>query len=400
MPYYAWQGINLLGVVRKGKLFAQSTDHLDKLLFEREIALLKAKQVFVWSRGGISLDACLLFFDSLKHLLKAGMRLHEALRVLSEQQNKSVQFQEAIYAIAHDIEYGKSLRVAFGNYTAWIDEITLAMLQIGQESGSLPRALELIALRLQRSQEWRKKIKSAAMLPCITFAFFLAITALIFTVIIPSFASLLTSRGHNLPRLTHVLLSISKTMVDSRALLWIMSGAALLGLVSYRGLKARPGKKMVYFLLLRIPFIGQSVRMNAYALFLETLSLIMHQGGHIAMALPLARGTVKNWYIQQEMLLLEHEVISGALLHKAMRSDDLFAPECCAMVAVGEETGSLAVMLAQASAVYRDRVSRHLETMATLIQPLLLLVLGLLVATLIFAIYIPLFQMPDAYTFM
>ncbi len=400
MPYYAWQGVTLAGTVRRGKMFAQSREHLDKLLFEQEIALLKAKHVSVWSISGVPIATRLLFFDSLKHLLKAGLRLPDSLRVLSEQQSSSVQFQAAIYAIAHDIDHGKSLRVAFQAYPAWIDEITVAMLQIGQESGSLPRALELITHRLHCSIQWRKKIKAAALMPIITLAFFCAVVALVFVIIIPSFSSLLASRKEALPLFTHILLRMSKAMTNGRFMFWSISAAALLAVAARCAIKTSRGRKALDFLLLHIPFVSLLIRMKEYALFFQALSLVMQQGGHIAIAFPLARGTVRNWYVRQELYLLEQDVMSGTSLHKAMRTHNFFSPESCALVGIGEETGSLSIMLEQVSRAYQERVDKQLATMTTLFQPLLLLALGLLVAALIFAIYIPLFQMPDSYTFM
>lgn len=395
MPYYAWKGITLGGTIQRGKLFAQSETHLDQLLFKREIALLSARQIPLWVIKTVPFNTRFLFFNTLRHLLQAGMRLPEALRVVSEQPSKTMAFQAAINSIADDIEHGKSINNAFETCSRWIDPITITMLHIGQESGSLPHALELITIRLQRMYESHKKIKLAALLPLITLIFFIGIAVLIFTVIIPSFTPFLITRQKELPTLTFFLLRISQALLNLRCISFFMGVVFFVGCLLYSLFRTAEGKKYGDFVILKMPLVGRLVRMNAYALFLESLSVLIEQGVHLAMALPLAKATIKNWYIYRELSFIEQDVMSGILLHKAMRAGDLFSAECCAMIAVGEESGKLGIMLEQASLMCRDQVHRSLSTIMVLFQPFLLLILGLLVAALIFALYIPLFQMPD-----
>ena len=399
MPYYAWRGVTIVGDMRKGKLFARSVGHLEQLLFDRDIALLRSKQLAVRAAHRISLNTQISFFESLKQLLFSGMRLPEALRLVSEQQHTSTAFQASLHTTTHDIELGTPIHESFEKHTRLFDGVTLAMLQIGQESGALKRALELIVTRLQRLESFNKKMRSALFAPMITFIFFLASTILIFTVIIPSFSSFLTSRGGQLPTLTRVLLAVSSVMI-SRQILVI--GAVVVGiLLTLRllGSTAR-GRKVKDQFILRIPGMASHARNQCYVHFFQTMALVMQQGGHITMALSLGRASLHNSCIQGELLLLEQEVLSGTMLAKAMRSYDTFDQESCALVLLGEETGRLSSLLTHASDHYQQKIEKQFTLVAQFVQPVLLIVLGLLVGMLIFAIYIPLFQMPDSYTFL
>lgn len=399
MPYYAWRGVTIRGDICKGKLFARSVTHLEKNLFERDIALLQHRLLAVRSVRRVSLGMQISFFQALRHLLISGMRLPEALHLVSEQQGKSTPFQASLYTIAHDVELGTLMHEAFAKQTSWLDGITQAMLHIGQETGSLKRSLELIIMRLQRLESFGKKMRSALIVPAITFVFFLASLILIFTVIIPSFSSFFLSRGDQIPMITRVLLAISHAMVNGHILV-VGIGIAISGIVMHAACRTDRGQRSKDWLLLRIPFVSKYIRMHSCAHFFQTLALIMQQGGHIATALPLARKSITNRYIQEELLLIEQDVVSGTMLAKAMRSYAWFTPESCSLALLGEETGSLALMLDQASQIYNDMIERQLSMIATLLQPMLLVILGLLVGLLIFAIYIPLFQLPDSYTFL
>ena len=398
MPYYKWSGVDLYGNDREGKLFARSVQDLDQMLFKREIALLKNKVMYPFAWRNPSTSIQVQFFKQASLLLRSGMHVPEVLAVAVQYQQESVKFQESLNAIADQIRQGSSIKDAFGEYPALFDSITLTMLQVGQESGALSPAMAAVAARLHMNDQFYKKLRSAALLPFITLCFFFMAASFIFVFIIPTFTALLKTNNQELPWITRTLLNISNLM-RSYTMLLVIVGLGFFGYVIGKCLGKSSVKPAVDKLLLKLPFVRSFILLTAQGAFLESLSLLLGQGMHMVPALTIAMQVVNNEGLHISMAQLRQEVTHGASLSQAMRlcSQQLFSCQTIAMAAVGEESGAISSMLGQAAVLQQEKVLRKIGIVTTFVQPVLMLMLGLLVAALIFALYIPLFNIPQAF---
>lgn len=398
MPYYKWSGIDMKGAHRFGKSYARSELQLDQSLLAREIALISCRPARLLYVPKPPLARIVQFFNQSSALICAGMRLPEVLAVAVEQFDDTVSFQESLDRIAYAIGHGQPIHESFSAYPALFDPITLVMLQVGQESGALAPALSAVAGRLESNDQFAKKIRAAALLPVITLLFFLAAALFIFVVIIPSLTGVFAASNQALPPLTRTLMNISDFVRSIYMAYLAVVGMAVLVIARVMVRKPRI-KKYWAIAVLRMPIVGPLVLLVAQSAFLESLSLLLVQGMPMASALAIACQVVKNEVIKGRLLSLRHEVIQGMPLSQAMRlcADQIFSSETRAMIAVAEESGTVSTMLASAAQLQKQKGIAHITRLVTLVQPILMLLLGLLVAGLIFALYIPLFNVGNGF---
>lgn len=396
MPYYRWSGINLQGVVKTGTLFASSYDVLDALLLKRQIALLHAKKAITFFSWPISQVLIIQFFQELSLLLDSGILLPDALEILANQFSHPG-LQEVVQDLANQVRRGIALYQAMSGYPKLFQDYMVHMVATGHESGKLAYALAMLAEHLQFLHTYRTTMRSAMLAPLITIGFFIVITVLIFTTVMPTFASMFASSGQQLPALTQTMLAISD---------WMRSGDCLMALVFVVGVilffhfykHTQQGRLMMDNMCLSLPLVAGFSRQNAVIQCLSSLSLAISCGVPLLKAIALSKNVLNNSILAQQIALVERDVQNGASLGQAMVTHaDFIEQDVILMITVGQESGRLGVMLHRACVVYKNKVSSFLSRVSLLIQPTLMLCIGMLVALLIFAIYTPLFnlsQMP------
>ena len=388
MPYYSWSGVNIFGDVKKGKVFARSDEDLDKMLFARNIALIKYKNLKIPRfLGKITSDDKIHFFRQLGVLLNSGVRLPDALMILCDQA-KHVRLKELIFNIELDILQGLSLSEVLAKYPDIFDDLMAQIVKVGQESGGLGASLVQLSDYLEEKQVFYKKIKSASMLPAITLGFFLFITFVIFAFVVPKFAEVFASIGKELPALTRYILGVSNFLRSSMFIVLLLS--AILFLLLLRKYTKFPALKKVSDKMgLAIGVYRETFLVN----FLRSISMMLKGGVRLVPAIHIASSSIKNDTIKLCVEKLEYDVYAGSSLSQSMidYGGKLFPQDLVAIVKVGEETGKLGVMLDKAADMYRQKISRSILFFTTIFQPLLMIMLGLLITLLIFAIYIPIF---------
>ncbi len=396
MPYFSWQGVDLYGRTHTGATFAHSVSELDARLFTQKIALMHAWQRAPWrfALSWVDLSRKIDFFQHLAQLLQAGILLPEALGIMGDQQSHGV-FQETIYAIAQQVREGHSLSHAL-QHTRYFDSLMSNMVAVGQESGSLALALQALADYLQAQDAFYKRIRAALLLPMITFGFFLCVLGVILFAIIPQFATIFSSLGTETPAATRTLLAISAGASGwhmGALLLSILLGALLV----HRASKTKSGRAFFDALWLKTPFMGRIIRQRSSAHFLHALSLLLGGGVPLVPALTIAKGVVRNSVLAQHLEQLVTEVAAGSPFSEALviTQEPLFGPEVISLATVGQETGRLSFFLARAARLLQDQVHRSITFVATIIQPLLIIILGLLIALLIISVYMPVLNLAN-----
>lgn len=396
MPYFKWSGIDMYGSSRSGKLFARSAQELDHTLFRRDIALLKCRSVAHISFMPFSSSVHISFFRQMTTLLNAGLLVPDACEVMIQLMERSVLFQSVIAEIVEDIKQGSSMHEACLQHPIYFDSTTCAIIRAGEESGALSGALAAIAARLQTRALLLQSIRSAAMMPIITACFFVMMVIFTCLFIVPAFAALFVSMGSQIPWTTNVLLRMSEWLSVSYFIVG-MSVVCGVGYGMYRLVNSVFLKPRKDVLVLKIPFMKRWIILSNHVFFFESLALLVAQGVHVIPALLIAKQTVSNAVLFDQFCALEQEVISGISLQAALRMTmhEHCSPDVIALIAVGEESGTLSSMLSQAAQIQRDKLMRLITVSSALVQPVLLLVLGLLIAALLGALYVPLFHMPS-----
>lgn len=397
MPYYRWRGVDIVGDYKKGKMYARSPERLDAQLLVREIALLNCHPVsWRWRYRPVSHDLKIELFKQLATLIDGGVALPQALLIVAEQLHHPG-MQEIIHELADVVDHGNSFSVALHKYAHVFDPITIQLAKAGEESSSLPQAMEQIADRLEMRQEFSRAVRAAVLLPALTLGFFALITLFLFTFVVPQFAELFASMNQELPRSTQVMLAISHFMRSWYAL--IFAGAVALGGYALYLFGASPrGKEIKDRLIFRVPILGAILRTRFIAYFLASLALLLERGLQLVPALHTVAQSMDNEVLKNYVHAIEREVNNGRSLSMALQdvSPHWFPLELNALVHVGENSGTLELLLKKASIRYRDQVKRQLARISSIIQPLLMIILGLLVLLLIFAIYLPIIHLSHA----
>ena len=394
MPYYRWKGVDLCGRSKTGRLFASSASTLDMHLFKRDIALTSCNTLPVHFLPAINKQTIMQFFERFATLLRAGVFVPEALAILRDTMGH-VRMQVVIDDIAQQVDHGTPLHQALASHGDIFDERMAQMVYIGQETGSLPITVAAMASYLETVLAFRAKIKAAAMVPVISFLFFLAIVVVIVIGIIPTFASVINSVNQPLPMITRLLLAASNFLRSWVGLLTVGLGAFII-FVSTRWLFRRPKVKQMYdFIVIHVPFVCDITYDTQRAWFLDSLVLLVRGGMPLVPALSIAQRSCVNNKIYEYVSTISNAVSHGSPLSVALEQcpGGLFAPESIAVIAVGENVGQLVPALSQTADISRNRATRSITLITTVIQPLLLILLGLMITLLILAVYAPIFTL-------
>ncbi len=397
MPYYRWRGVNIVGDYKKGLLFARSSEHLDALLMTREIALLAHKSQRQWIKKPIRMRDKLQFFRQFSVLIDSGVLLSDALGIVGDQLNHPP-FQELMHAIAIQVQEGASLCGAIENYPQVFDPITIQLIRAGEESGRMAESLQAISGHIAATQDFYSKVRSALFLPAITLVFFLSIVMIIFVLIMPRFIDIFASMQQEIPPLTKRILAISEFMRSPWMGIMVLAGG-LLSILGWRLTRRGIGRRMLDVCLMYLPLIGPIVQQRFLGYTMQALSVLLQGGMPLLQAIGVVRRSVRNQLFQEQLQELENQVASGSSLSDAMirQQGSIAAPDVIAMIEVGQESGRLSLLLSRVGHTYYEQVSQQLSWLTMLLQPTVMILLGLLVALLIFAVYGPIFTMSSGF---
>jgi type II secretory pathway component PulF len=387
MPYFKWSGIAIDGRMVRGVSRARSVRNLDELLLSQDIGLMNARIKSPSIMQRITLAMKIGFFRQLAILVGSGVYIDKAIELLAKQTTHKT-FRELLEDISLEVKRGTALADTL-QIAGIFDEVSLQLIKAGQESGKLSQALEMISAYAESREAFFKKIRSAALVPLITFGTFIFIVILIMIGIVPTISSLFTNAGHELPAITRVMIATSSLLTSIQGILCAVSFIFFIFSIRHIIRKIPSSSRITFF----IPFVGTLVRQNSAASYLYAVGLLISGRVRIAQALEIARSTVKNRWIAQELKKVEQSVIQGKSLSISLEESGLFSPDVCGLVSVGEQSGNLGMLLVKGAELSQEKVNRQLAVITALFQPLLMMILAFLVLGLIVAIYIPLFDL-------
>ena len=331
-----------------------------------------------------------VFSNQLAVLLESGVPMIAALSILS-QQTEDARFRKVIEQLQEDINAGATVTKALSNFPDIFPHLFISLVRAAEVGGQLPQILKLISHYLQEQDKLDKKLKSAIIYPKFVFGFFLVVLMGILFGLVPKFEETFKSFGSELPAPTQLLLDFSRFVSDNLVF-------GILGIVAFiisykRFKKTDAGRLFFDKLKLKIPVVGDLTQKAALSKFCRTLKILMQSGVPLVESLDIAGETAENVLFTKALKNIKQGVIGGESLSKQMNQFAIFPPMVVKMIATGEESGSLEKMLKSISELYDTHVDSKIAGLTTIIEPVLMIGIGLIVVIVIFALYLPIFNM-------
>jgi type II secretory pathway component PulF len=392
MSYFKWIGVDITGTTKKGKRAASSFDDLSQLLLQQDIALLWCKQLytpsFLWP---INAKTKSDLFAQISQLLRAGVLLPNTLFIIAQQSRNPIIY-DIFYTIARDVQHGACMHNALEQHAVMHDPIVALMLVAGSQSGDMIRAIECVTGYFESNYRFNKNLRAVLAMPLLTLLFFMGICLFIFVLIIPRFADMLSSVQRELPPLTKVIIAISDFFC-SVSLIYVGMVVLAIAFCIYRYCQTFAGKKRWHSLMHHVPFMGAIMWQHTMSQAFHALALLINSGIPLVDSLKIVGDSIDHDEVKMQFMMLHDGVAAGQLLSKVMATMSVFLPEVIALINVGQESATMSSSLESIAVVYTNRVEESLRRFVFFLQPLAIIILGLLVTTLIFAVYAPIMQL-------
>ncbi|MDP2696475.1 MAG: type II secretion system F family protein, partial [bacterium] len=338
----------------------------------------------------ISTKDKILFTRQLATLVKAGLPITQALNTAVDQVS-SKKFKEILLKIKASVEGGSSLSKAFGAYPQVFNNVYVSMVAAGETSGKLEEALLRLADQLEKEAEIRSKIRGAMVYPAIVLVVIIGVLAFMLGAVLPQITALYKDFNKALPVFTVVLQAVTTSLFKFWYIYLIILIAAVAGIRAYS--KTPNGRKTIDNLKIKAPPFNKLMQKLYMARFCRTLSSLINSGIPILEALRLSGDAVNNLIIKESILAVAQEVKSGKALSAMLAKDTNFLPLVHQMIKVGEDSGELGDMLDKVATYYENEVDQIVKNLSTLIEPVLIIVLGVLVGFIILGVLFPVYNL-------
>ena len=392
---YLWQGTNKQGRRVKGQLSGDNVNQVRAELRRQGIAPLKIKKkpkdLFAPRKPKIKPADIAIFSRQLATMMSSGVPLMQSLQIIGEG-HENASMQEMVLAIKSDVESGTSLADSLGKFPLHFDDLYVNLVNAGEQSGTLETLLHEIADYQEKTEALKSKIRKALVYPTAIIVVAFIVTSILMIFVIPQFEALFTGFGADLPGLTKMVISLSQWFQEYW---WLLFGSIIGAIVGFLAAKKR-SRKLQHFLdrlLLKLPIIGNVLHKGAIARFARTFSTMFKAGVPMVEAMTSVAGATGNIVFSEATLDMRDEVATGTQLNKAMLDTELFPNMAIQMTAIGEESGSLDSMLAKVADFFEREVDEAVDNMTALMEPLIMAFLGVVIGTLVIAMYLPIFKL-------
>ena len=395
MINFSWEGIDRTGARIKSEVSARSETLAKAELRRQGFKVIKIKKkskpLFSRHKQNITTKDIAIFSRQLATMLSAGVPLVQAFDIVGRgHDNPSM--QDLLMAIKSSVEGGNTLADSLGKHPEYFDELFCNLVHSGEQAGVLEGLLHKIAEYKEKTESIKAKIKKALTYPIAVLVVAFVVTAVLLIFVVPQFEDLFKGFGAELPACTHMVVGMSRFMQDY----WWMVLGVLIGVgfvLSNLKRKSKAFNHGLDRLLLNIPVVGAIIRKAAIARFARTLSTMSSAGVPLVEALQSVSGATGNVVYGDAVLVMRDEVATGHQLQLTMRQVGIFPNMVVQMVAIGEESGSLDGMLAKVADFYEEEVDNAVDSLSSLLEPLIMSVLGIIVGGLIIAMYLPIFKL-------
>jgi len=395
MPEFEYEILTHEGEAKKGSIFAanertavqqlQSQGYYISKINPKE----KGKGWTSLEIGGVSLLNKTVLVEQLAAMLKAGMPLVESLNIISEQ-TKSQQLKEILATAARDVSNGVPLSTTFSKYPKVFDKVFVQVVRAGEVSGILEKNLRYLAAELRRQYELNQKIRGAMLYPIVIICAMIGIGIALMVFVVPRIATVLEESGGELPATTVAMINISRFLVDY----WWVVVLIIAGIVFFFWwLSKQPGPKRAFSSFwLKVPIVNRYKRKAALAAFSGTLSNLIRSGMPIVEAISVTGDTMKDKIYGDALKRIAERVKRGVGLVESVEEEkNLFPPLVLGMLRVGERTGEVSVVLNRLAELYENQLMNEIRSLISLIEPILMLIVGIAIAALALSIITPIY---------
>ncbi len=389
---YLWEGKDKKGKVIKGEMRAAGESFVSATLRRQGITVTKVKKQSAFANKGKITDKDItLFTRQLATMMKAGVPLLQAFDIVGKGHNNPA-VAKLLGDIKADVETGSSLSTSFRKYPLYFDNLFCNLVGAGEQAGILDTLLDRLATYKEKIQAIKGKIKSALFYPISIIVVAFVITAVIMIFVIPAFKELFSSFGADLPGPTLVVMAISDIFVEWW---WAIFGSIGFGLwfFFYTWKRSENMQATMDRLMLKLPIFGEIIRKATIARFARTLSTMFAAGVPLVEALDSVAGAAGNRVYYDATKRIQSEISTGTSLTVAMQNAQVFPNMVLQMTAIGEESGALDSMLSKVADFFEAEVDDAVEAMSSLMEPIIMVVLGVLIGGLVIAMYLPIFKM-------
>jgi len=393
---FLWEGTDNKGNRNKGEISARSEAAVKAELRRQGIRPIKVKKQSKDILGSFGQKPIVpkdiaIFSRQLATMMAAGIPLVQSFDIIGKGHEKPA-MQDMLSSIKADIEGGSTLTEGLSKFPVHFDELFCNLVEAGEHAGILEELLNKIAEYKEKTEQIKAKIKKALTYPISVLVIAVIVTAILLIFVVPQFESLFQSFGADLPAFTQMVVNLSRYMQESW---WKVFGIIAIIIYALKETKRRSLKfnHMIDHVILKLPIVGDIMNKAAIARYARTLSTMSAAGVPLVEALQSVSGATGNVVYAEAVLQMREQVATGIQLQQAMKNVDLFPHMVVQMVAIGEEAGSVEAMLAKVADFYEEEVDNAVDSLASLIEPLIMAVLGVLVGGLIVAMYLPIFMM-------
>ena len=392
---FVWQGRDKRGVVMKGEQTAKNANMLRAELRKQGITptVVKAKSKPFFGGGASKIKPrdIAIFSRQLATMMKSGVPIVMSMEIIAGG-SKNPAMKKLVNSVKQDIEGGGSIYEALSQHPVEFDELYRNLVRAGESSGVLETVLETIANYKESVESIKGKIKKALFYPTAVIAVAIIVCGVLMVFVVPTFKETFVSFGADLPAFTSLVFGISDQFVKWWWLIAIIAAGAFAAFMFFYK-RSIPLQHFIDRLLLKIPVIGKVLNDSAIARFSRTLAVTFRAGVPLVEALENVAGATGNTVYQKAVMRMKEDVAVGYPVNVAMRQVNLFPHMVVQMTAIGEEAGALDTMLFKVAEFYEEEVSNAVDALSSLIEPMVMVIIGGLVGSIVIAMYLPIFKL-------
>jgi type IV pilus assembly protein PilC len=413
VPVYEYEAADARGVLSRGRAEADTSAALVTRLREQgrlvlairpsgrraaaeggAAGVLDGARLAVWRVvRGVRLSTLVLFTGQLAAMLAGGLHLARILTSLAAETG-SARFREALTDVREAIGAGSSFADALGRHPHVFDGLYVSVVRAGELSGSLPAVLDSLTTYLEKAAQLRRKVLGAIAYPVVILVVASVVVFVMIVKLVPIFENVYARASATLPAPTRALIAVSG--VVRHYTLLVLAAAVLLGVVGYLAAQTPAGRRLLDAFKLNVPLFGGLVRKAIMARTCRTLAVLLNAGIPLVEAMETVARVSNNQVIEDALLAAIQRMRDGRTIAEALRQSGQFPSMVVQLVATGEESGTLPAMLARGAGYYEQQVDNAVATLSTLVEPLMIVVMGALAGAVIFALYLPIFSLGQA----
>ena len=391
---YVWEGKDKRGHKVRGKALAANEQALRADLRRQGVAATRVKTQSKVGGGKVQPQDIAVFARQLATMMSAGIPMVQAFEIIGNGHEKP-SMQKLVLEIKSSIEGGSTLHESLAKHPLYFDDLFVNLVEAGEHAGALETLLDKIATYKEKTEALKKKIKKALFYPAAVLIVAIIVTVILLIFVIPQFESLFKGFGANLPAFTQMVVNMSKFMQHQGWVVGLVAGGSIYAFIYFHK-RSRNMRRAIDRMALKFPIIGPILVKSAIARFARTLSTMFAAGVPLVEAMQSVAGATGNIVYEEGTLRMKDEVATGQRLQRAMENTGLFPNMVVQMIAVGEESGSLDTMSGKVAEFYEAEVDNAVDSMASLMEPLIMAVLGVLVGGMVIAMYLPIFKLGQA----